>query len=74
MVKKEFKIWLEKDTIKKFDQLARAEGFNGKGHLRSFIEKLTTQEFFFRTNNLARFLNSYEIEIKEIDSHEIKES
>lgn len=55
-MKQPIKIYLDSETKKKLIQKANDTGFNGRGSMTKFIEKVATEDICFLDENLRKML------------------
>ncbi|MEM3091433.1 MAG: hypothetical protein QXD05_01920 [Candidatus Pacearchaeota archaeon] len=55
-MKQPIKVYLDSETRKKLIQKANETGFNGRGSLTKFLEKIATEDICFLDENLRKML------------------
>ena len=55
-MKKEFKIYLEPESYEKLKRKALEMGFNGKGSVSHYIEKISNEPVVFMDSNVRTIL------------------
>lgn len=63
-MKKEFKIWLEPEDFTRLKCKAQEAGFDGKGEVSHYIEKVAREPICFLDDNVRRLLNSLNLTTK----------
>ncbi len=57
-MKQPIKIYLDSETKKKLMQKASETGFNGRGALTKFIEKISIEDICFLDENLRKMMRT----------------
>ena len=57
-MKQAIKIYLDSDTRRRLVQKANETGFNGRGSLTKFIEKVAAEDICFLDDNLRKMLRT----------------